>query len=85
MIKIERRVKQGDALSCALFILCIDQLIRKLESNPNIKSIPIPRSVYSNIKMNGKVGGFADDIGVAVKNEQSRSSIATRCSVSYLE
>ncbi len=71
MIKIGRSVKQGDALSCALFILCIDPLIRKIEKNQNIKSIPIPRSVYSNIKIDGKVGGFADDIGLAVKNEPS--------------
>ncbi len=71
MIKIGRSVKQGDALSCALFILCIDPLIRKIEKNQNIKSIPIPRSIYSNIKIDGKVGGFADDIGLAVKNEPS--------------
>ncbi len=68
MIKIERSVKQGDALSCALFILSIDQLIRKLEANKNIKSSPIPRSVDSNIKVKSKVWGFADDIGLAVKN-----------------
>ncbi len=48
-IKIARSVKQGDALSCALFILCIDPLIRKLENNEAIKPIPIPRSRYSNI------------------------------------
>jgi len=68
MIKIARSVKQGDALSCALFILCIDPLIRKLESNPEIESIDIPRSEYSNVPIKGKVGGFADDIGLAVKN-----------------
>ena len=71
MIKIARSVKQGDALSCALFILCIDPLMRKMEANQEIESIPIPRSNYSNIKVSGKVAGFADDIGLAVKNNQS--------------
>jgi exonuclease III len=71
MIRIERSVKQGDALSCALFILCIDPLIRRMEENDNIESVPIPRSVYSNIKIKNKVGGFADDIGLAIKNNIS--------------
>ena len=69
MIKILRSVKQGDALSCALFILCIDPLIRKIERNPEIKSIPIPRSRLTNISVSNKVAGFADDIGIAIKNE----------------
>jgi len=70
MIKILRSVKQGDALSCALFILCIDPLIRKIENNPDIKAIPIPRSRLTNIAVSGKTSGFADDIGVAIKNER---------------
>jgi len=48
LIKILRSVKQGDALSCALFILCIDPLIRRIENNPDIKPVQIPRS-RSNI------------------------------------
>jgi len=32
-ISIERGVKQGDALSCAIFILCIDPLIRNINKN----------------------------------------------------
>jgi len=74
LIKILRSVKQGDALSCALFILCIDPLIRKIENNRDIKPIPIPRSAITNIKIQNKVGGFADDIGIAIKND--RGSIA---------
>ena len=69
IIKIARSVKQGDALSCALFILCIDPLLRKIENNGAIKAIPIPRSRYSNIEIKVKTGGFADDVGMAVKNE----------------
>ncbi len=69
IIDILRSVKQGDALSCALFILCIDPLLRKIESNPSIKPIPIPRTRYSNNPVNNKVGAFADDVGAAVKND----------------
>ncbi len=69
MIKIARSVKQGDALSCALFILCIDPLMRKIEKNENIKPIPIPRSRYSNIVINTKTGGFADDVGLVIRND----------------
>jgi exonuclease III len=69
IIKILRSVKQGDALSCALFILCIDPLIRKIENNPEIKSVQIPRSSLTGIKISNKVGGFADDIGVAINND----------------
>jgi hypothetical protein len=35
-IQIERGVKQGDALSCALFIICIDPLLRNLNANKMI-------------------------------------------------
>jgi len=44
-------------------------LIRKIESNPVIKPIPIPQSRFTGIKIKGKVGGFADDIGVAINND----------------
>lgn len=70
IIKILRSVKQGDALSCALFILCIDPLIRRLESNPNIKPAQVSPSKYSNIKIENKVGGFADDVGLVVNNDR---------------
>ena len=68
MIQIARSVKQGDALSCALFILCIDPLLRQLERNTEIESITVGRSRFSNININSKVGAFADDVGMAVKN-----------------
>lgn len=57
MIKILRSVKQGDALSCALFILCIDPLIRKIESSPEIRPAQIPRSKLTSINISNKVGG----------------------------
>jgi hypothetical protein len=36
-IRIERGVKQGDALSCAIFIICIDPLLRNLNESKDIK------------------------------------------------
>ena len=69
MIKILRSVKQGDALSCALFILCIDPLIRKIENNPAIKPVDVSRSRFTGIKISNKIAGFADDIGAAVNND----------------
>jgi exonuclease III len=71
IIKILRSVKQGDALSCALFILCIDPLIRKIENNPEIKPVNIPRSQITDINIQNKVGGFADDIGMVINNDQN--------------
>ncbi len=71
MIKILGSVKQGDALSCALFILCIDPLIRKIEKNPEIKAIQIPRSSLTGINISSKVAGFADDIGMAINNDEN--------------
>jgi exonuclease III len=67
MIRICRCVKQGDALSCALFILCIDPLIRRIEANKEIESMNI-QTPLSNRKINTKCGGFADDVGVVIKN-----------------
>ena len=62
--KILKGVKQGDALSCVLFILCVEPLIRNLKSNENINRIEsnlLPITIP-------KVYGFADDISVAAKN-----------------
>lgn len=57
-IKINQSVKQGDALSCGLFILCIDPLIRKL--NKEIKN-PIKGS--NDSKLDSTIG-YADDVAV---------------------
>ena len=37
--KIKRGVKQGDALSCILFIMCMEPLLLNIESNAEIESI----------------------------------------------
>ena len=61
---IKRGVKQGDALSCVLFIMCIEPLLRNIERNPQIEGVhsvtlqsTIPKSL-----------AYADDLSCIVKN-----------------
>ena len=68
MIRICRCVKQGDALSCALFILCIDPLICRIENSRVIKPIKI-RSPKTNLHIESKCGVFADDVGAVIENK----------------
>jgi len=65
-IKIERGVKQGDALSCAIFIICIDPLLRNLNKNARIKQIQIARG---NLQINFKSAAYADDISVICQKD----------------
>ena len=37
-----RGVKQGDALSCGLFVLAIDPLLRNIAANDSIRGLHIP-------------------------------------------
>jgi hypothetical protein len=60
---IRNGVKQGDSLSCILFIMCMDPLIRNIEANPNIirseiQGTPLP-----------KVLAYADDITCIVDRD----------------
>ncbi len=70
-INIERGVKQGDALSCAIFIICIDPLIRNINYNENIKPIII-RKKNSREKTDivFKAAAYADDISIVCTNSQ---------------
>ena len=63
--RILKGVKQGDALSCVLFIICIEPLIRNIKANGNINSVE-SNLLRINIP---KVYSFADDITVLAKNE----------------
>jgi exonuclease III len=67
-IKIERGVKQGDALSCAIFILCIDPLLRNINKSKNIKGITIRQKNNDN-SITFKAGAYADDVSVMCMNE----------------
>jgi len=68
IIKIERGVKQGDALSCSLFILCIDPLIRNINMNEKIKRINF-KSRKDRSEPRVKASGYADDIAIICKND----------------
>jgi hypothetical protein len=66
-IKIERGVKQGDALSCAIFIICIDPLLRNLNNNRRVKKVKLLRKNATNEEINYKGAAYADDISVICK------------------
>jgi hypothetical protein len=69
---INNGVKQGDALSCTLFILAIEPLIRNLQSNPLIKPIKSLTLQYSW----PKVYAYADDITCVITNDsESKQNI----------
>jgi hypothetical protein len=53
---IKNGVKQGDSLSCILFILCIDPLIRNIEMNNKINRVEIEDIALP------KIVAYADDI-----------------------
>ena len=67
-INIERGVKQGDALSCAIFIICIDPLIRNLNKNKQIKQIQHIRT-QNGENHSYKAAAYADDVSVICKND----------------
>jgi hypothetical protein len=67
-INIERGVKQGDALSCAIFIICIDPLIRNINNSNKIIGINIKKR---NITVRFKGGAYADDVSVICRSEES--------------
>ena len=62
--KIKRGVKQGDALSCILFIMCMEPLLRNIEKNDSIKPI---RS--RNLGTLPKALSYADDVNCIVSND----------------
>ena len=61
--RILKGVKQGDALSCILFIMCVEPLLKNIKANPSIASVA---SGHLNI-MIPKALGFADDVTVVCK------------------
>lgn len=68
--KIEQSVKQGDALSCVLFILALEPLIKRLKDNNLIKPI-IVKSNTSEDTYEVKSATYADDITALVSDEES--------------
>ena len=61
---IKRGVKQGDALSCILFIMCMEPLITNIENNSNIVAI-------ASNKLDAelpKAYTYADDLNCTIRN-----------------
>ena len=63
---ILKGVKQGDALSCILFIMCMEPLLRNLKENNDIERLS---SRSMNIEL-PKSYGYADDVNVLLKRTQ---------------
>ena len=61
---ILRGVKQGDALSCVLFIMCVEPLLRNIEKNVVIEPI-ISTSLAAPLP---KVYAYADDVNCFIRN-----------------
>jgi len=62
--EIKNGVKQGDALSCSLFILAVEPIIRNLQHNEHIQAASCNRIRFTW----PKVLAYADDISVITKN-----------------
>ena len=68
--KILRGVKQGDALSCILFIMCMEPLLRNIERNPAIKPL-VSTHVEGNLP---KSYAYADDVSATIQDEDESLS-----------
>jgi hypothetical protein len=66
-IPIGRGVKQGDALSCSLFILLMDNVIRALKEDLN--KIRVPQGEVDNVI------GYADDLAVIVDDKNKIQTV----------
>jgi hypothetical protein len=67
VISIQRGVKQGDALSCAIFVICIDPLLRNINKSKGVKEIKVGKN---NTKISFKAGAYADDVSVICENDR---------------
>ena len=63
--QIKNGVKQGDALSCVLFILGVEPLLKNINDDPDIKHLRIKNT---NIP---RAIAYADDISCLIKAEQA--------------
>ena len=63
---VRRGVKQGDALSCGLFVLAIDPLLRNIQANDNIEGLDIKVRGAESVEV--KVLSYADDVAVICRN-----------------
>ena len=69
-INIKRGVKQGDSLSCAIFIICIDPLLRNINNSTKIIGINPCRNLHTKQSRKLKACAYADDISVVCIDEK---------------
>ena len=74
-IDIKQSVKQGDALSCTLFIIAIQPLINAINKNTEIQPIAIKTSDPDNEIIELKNFSFADDITALCSSKESINNI----------
>ena len=65
--KIKRGVKQGDALSCVLFIMCMEPLLKNIETNDRIEGV---RSSTLRCEI-PKLYSYADDVTAVIRNDRA--------------
>ena len=70
-IYVERGVRQGDALSPMLYVLCVELLASKIRATSGIESFVLPGADGLQFK----VSQYADDTTAFVKNETSLSML----------
>lgn len=66
-IYLERGVRQGDALSPMLYVLCVEVLACKIRATSRIEGFLLPGAGGSQFT----VSQYADDTTAFVKNEKS--------------
>ena len=64
--EVRNGVKQGDALSCGLFNLAIDPLLRNIQQNIDIEGLLIPTSQREFVEV--KTLSYADDVTIVCRN-----------------
>jgi len=69
LISIERSVKQGDALSCALFVISMDPLLRAIDKDQRIKPVNIFNDCGEKTDT-VKLASYADDITALCSNKE---------------
>jgi len=74
VLALLRGVKQGDALSCALFILCVEPLFRAIKNSQNIVGFKV-RSPYTLETTECKLTGYADDFTPIAGNIESLKEV----------